>query len=148
MPPALGFKGLTGSWMGATAGLTMCRQLLLIILVHDTVHSPRYKTARGTRWRSWLRHCATSRKVAGSIPDGIIGIFHWHNPSGRNMALGVTQPLTEMSTRNISWGVKAVGAYGWQPYHHHEPTVLKSGSLNHLDPSGPVQDCTRITLPL
>jgi hypothetical protein len=21
------------------------------------------------RWRSWLRHCATSRKVAGSIPD-------------------------------------------------------------------------------
>jgi len=29
----------------------------------------------GTRWRSWLRHCATSRKVAGSIPDGVIGIF-------------------------------------------------------------------------
>jgi hypothetical protein len=25
---------------------------------------------RGTRWRSWLRHCATSRKAAGSIPDG------------------------------------------------------------------------------
>ena len=22
----------------------------------------------GTRWRSWLRHCATRRKVAGSIP--------------------------------------------------------------------------------
>ena len=31
---------------------------------------------RGTRWRSWLRHCAISRKVAGSIPDGVIGIFH------------------------------------------------------------------------
>jgi hypothetical protein len=30
----------------------------------------------GTQWRSWLRHCATSRKVAGSIPDGVIGIFH------------------------------------------------------------------------
>ena len=30
----------------------------------------------GTRWRSWLRHCATSRKVAGSIPNGVIGIFH------------------------------------------------------------------------
>ena len=27
-------------------------------------------------WRSWLRHCATSRKVAGSIPDGVIIIFH------------------------------------------------------------------------
>jgi hypothetical protein len=33
-------------------------------------------TMWGTRWRSWLRHCATSRKVAGSIPDGITGIFH------------------------------------------------------------------------
>ena len=48
--------------------------------------------------------CATSQKVAGSIPDGVIGIFHWHNPSGRTMALGSTQPLTEMSTGNISWG--------------------------------------------
>jgi len=42
--------------------------------------------------------------VAGSIPDGVIGIFQWHNPSGRNMALGSTQPLTEVSTRCISWG--------------------------------------------
>ena len=66
--------------------------------------------AGGTRWRSWLRHCATSRKVAGSIPDGAIGIFHWHNPSCCTMVLGSNQPLTEMSTRNISWGVKAAGA--------------------------------------
>ena len=64
----------------------------------------------GTLGRSWLRHCATNRKVAGSIPDGVIGLFHWHNPSGRTMALGLTQPPTEMSTRNISRGVKAVGA--------------------------------------
>jgi hypothetical protein len=51
-----------------------------------------------------LRHCATSRKVEGSIPDSVTGIFHWHNTSGRTVALGLTQPLTEMSTRNISWG--------------------------------------------
>jgi hypothetical protein len=31
---------------------------------------------------SLFRHCGTSRKVAGSIPDGVIGILHWHNPSG------------------------------------------------------------------
>ena len=24
----------------------------------------------------WLRRCAINRKVAGSIPDGVIGIFH------------------------------------------------------------------------
>jgi hypothetical protein len=41
---------------------------------------------------------ATNRKVAGSIPDGVIGIFH--NPFGRTMAVGSTQPLTEMSIRN------------------------------------------------
>lgn len=28
----------------------------------------------GTRWRTWLRHCAASWKVAGSFPDGIIRI--------------------------------------------------------------------------
>ena len=42
--------------------------------------------------------------LLGSIPDGVIGIFHWHNPSGRAMSLELTQPLTEMSTRSISWG--------------------------------------------
>jgi hypothetical protein len=62
------------------------------------------------RWRSWLRHCATSRKVAASIPDGVTGIFHWRNRFGRTVALGSTQPLTEMSTRNLSWAVKAAGA--------------------------------------
>jgi hypothetical protein len=29
----------------------------------------------GTRQRSWLRHYATSRKVAGLIPDEVIGFF-------------------------------------------------------------------------
>jgi len=46
----------------------------------------------------------TSRKAAVSIPDGVSGIFHWYNPSGRTMALRSTQHLTEMSTMNISWG--------------------------------------------
>ena len=29
-----------------------------------------------TRWLSRLRHCATSRKVSDSNPDGVIGIFY------------------------------------------------------------------------
>jgi hypothetical protein len=66
----------------------------------------------GTRWYSWLRHCVTRRKVAGSIPDGVGGIFQLHNPSGCTMALGLTQPLTEMSTRNNSWGDKG-GQCDW-----------------------------------
>jgi hypothetical protein len=53
----------------------------------------------GTRWRSWLRHCATNRKITGSIPDGVTGFFQWLNPSSRIVAQGSTQPLTEMSIR-------------------------------------------------
>jgi hypothetical protein len=41
----------------------------------------------------------------GSIPD-ITGFFNSPNPSSRTMALGSTQPLTEMSTRNIPGGAK------------------------------------------
>ena len=73
-------------------------------------------TLRGTIVAQWLRCCATNRKVAGSIPDGVIGIFHWLKPSGRTMALGLTQPVIEMSTTNISCVVKAAGVWGWQPY--------------------------------
>ena len=53
---------------------------------------------------------ATSRNVVGSIPVGVTGVFHWHNPSGRTTAMELTQPLKEMITGNISLGVKASGA--------------------------------------
>jgi hypothetical protein len=56
------------------------------------------------RQRSWLRHYAISRKVAGSSPDEVTGIFNRPNPSNRTMALGSTQPLTEMSIRNLPGG--------------------------------------------
>ena len=57
----------------------------------------------GARWRSWLRHCATSREVAGSI-----GIFT------RIIipAVESTHPLTDMRTKVTFWRVKAADAYG------------------------------------
>jgi len=58
----------------------------------------------GTWWRRWL---SASRKVTGSIPSGV-GIFHWCDP-GHIMAVGLTQPITEMSRRNIFLGSKG----GW-----------------------------------
>jgi len=98
--------------------------------------NPCFDLRRGTRWRSWLRHCVTSRKVAGSIHDDVTGIFHWHNPSGRTMALGSTQPLTEMSTRSISCGVKTAGAYGWQPYYLYVPLSWNTEASNSLKSQG------------
>jgi hypothetical protein len=76
---------------------------IIYILVHSLVLIISYDTVHG--------HCATNRQIAGSIPVGVSGyFFHWHNPVGRTMPLGSTQPLTEMSTRNISWEVNAAGA--------------------------------------
>ena len=49
----------------------------------------------------WLRRCATSQTVAGSIPGGVTGLFSDIVPFDRTVALGSTQPLVKMSTRNI-----------------------------------------------
>ena len=59
---------------------------------------------KGTAVAQWLRCCATNQKDAGSNPDGVSGFFIDVNTSDRTMALGSTQPLTEMSTRSISLG--------------------------------------------
>ena len=64
----------------------------------------------GTAVAQWLRCCATNRKVAGSIPDGVIGIFHGHNPSGRTVALGVYSASNRNEYQEYFLGVKAAGA--------------------------------------
>jgi hypothetical protein len=49
----------------------------------------------------FMMDTVTSRKVAGSIPDEVIWFLSWLNPSSRTVVLGLTQPLTEMGTRNL-----------------------------------------------
>jgi hypothetical protein len=51
-----------------------------------------------------MKYYATSRRVAGSIPDEDIGFSNWLNPSSCIMALGSTQPQTEISTRYLAAG--------------------------------------------
>ena len=74
------------------------------------------------------------------FPMGYLEFFI-ENPSNLTVASGLTQSLTEMSTRNISWGVQAADAWCWQPYCLHVPIVMKSGSLKLLDISAPLQAC-------
>jgi hypothetical protein len=57
----------------------------------------------------------------------------------------VNQPLIEMSARNVSWGVKAAGAYGGQAYLH-VPIIWKYGSFIVLETYGPLQACIWIAL--
>jgi hypothetical protein len=54
--------------------------------------------------QGWLRYYATSRKVTGSIPEEVIAFFDLPNPSWRTMVISSTEPLTEMSTRNLPGG--------------------------------------------
>jgi hypothetical protein len=42
--------------------------------------------------------------VAVIVLDEVIGYFNSPNPSSRTNGLGSTQPLTEMSTRNLPTG--------------------------------------------
>ena len=118
---------------GAHEWLNISTILLIILLVYFCIHG-------GTAVAQWLRYCATNRKVAGSIPDGIFGIFHWHNPSDRTMALGSTQPLTEMTIKRIS-----CGKFDWCVRLTNLPpscaVVMKSWNLNFLEFSGPLQAC-------
>jgi hypothetical protein len=57
-------------------------------------------------YRSWSRHYVTSSKDTGSIPDEVIWLFNRPNPSNCTMAMESTQPLKEMSTRNLPGGSK------------------------------------------
>jgi ABC-type hemin transport system ATPase subunit len=75
---------------------------------------------------------------AGRLPvrvlDEVDFFFNLSNPTSHTMALVSTQPLTEMSTRNLTGGKK-------QPVHRadnlaaiYEPNVWKCGSLDLLQP--------------
>ena len=116
-PPPRSWRGSSSRYhTGLSSRKAFCR---------STVHSPGshtscsinkrnklYKQILSTifkhRCHTW--HCATNRQVARSIPDSVIGIFHLRSPSSRIKALGSGQLLTEINTRNISWGVKPAGA--------------------------------------
>jgi hypothetical protein len=50
-----------------------------------------------------LSHYATRRKVAGSSSDEV-DFLNLPNTLRHTMALGSTQPLTEMNTRNLPLG--------------------------------------------
>jgi hypothetical protein len=75
-------------WPSTETELGLKQNLSDSITYHLNMSKNRMRTAPGH-----LKHCAINLKVADSKPDIVTGIFHWRNPSGRTMALGLTQPL-------------------------------------------------------
>ena len=103
----------------------------LMILVFDGIHS----------------ELLTSPRARG----GVVVKALRYKPKGRGFDsrwcnLGSTQPLTEMSTRCISWskGGRCVRLTTLPPSC---AIVMKSGKLNFLKPSGPLQAFNGTALP-
>ena len=77
----------------------------------------------------WLRRCATSRTVPGSIPGGVTGFLSDIFPSDRSMAVGSTKLPSENEYQKYPYAV-----------------VTKFGNLNFSEPSGPLQACNGTAL--
>jgi hypothetical protein len=75
-----------------------------------------------------------------------VDFFNLPNSSSRTMALGSTQSLTEMSTRNLPGGLRVAGALRLRTL---PPFVYrKCGNLDVSQPYGPSRPVTGIALRL
>jgi hypothetical protein len=64
----LGYKPVQHVTVLNTVG--NCNTMVSVIILYYNIMGGPLMVAQ------WLMYCATNRKVAGSIPDGVIRIFH------------------------------------------------------------------------
>jgi len=100
-------------------------------------------------WRTalaeWLRFCATNRKVAVSIPAGVGGFFNDIKSFRSRYGPGVDSASNRNEYQGYFLGVKAAVRLTTLPTSC--AVVTKSGNLNFLEPSGPLQACNGNALP-
>jgi hypothetical protein len=87
-------------------------------------------------WRPAVAYWCTMLQAGRSpvrVPDEV-DFYNLLNPSSLTMALGSTEPLTEMSTRNLPGGKKRPALRADNLAAICEPNVWKCGSLNLSQP--------------
>jgi hypothetical protein len=87
--------------------------LLILYAVTFSTFKLKYISLRPKRLALSVSNYAVYDKMGGTAllykPEGrgfdaVFEVSHSLNPSGRTMALGSIQPLTEMGTRDLPWG--------------------------------------------
>jgi hypothetical protein len=108
----------------------------------------RITSFRPARTERAFRHFATRFDVTLGPSSALSAAWLSEKIRIRHYGPGVDSASNRNEYQEYFLGVKAADAYGWQPCHLHVPTVLKSGSLNLLESSGPVKACNGIALTL
>jgi len=91
----------------------------------------------------WLRCCATNRKVAGSIPAVVSGIFIDIQSFRLHYGPGIDSAFNGNEQQENFLGVKAAGAF---KYHHPLPLSRNLGTLTSWNPLGPSGPATGLFL--
>jgi hypothetical protein len=99
-----------------------------------------FRAGRAVAW--CLRHYATHRQVVGSIPDGVIGIFQSHS----GPVVGSTSYRNKYQVYFL--GGKSDRCVRLTTLPSSCAVVMKSGNLNFLESSVPLQACNGTALPL
>ena len=101
----------------------------------------------GTAAAQWLRCCATNRKIAGSIPAGVSGFFIDIKSFRPHYGPGVDSASNRNEYQEYFLGGKGGQCVRLTTLPPSCAVVMKSGNLNFLEPSGPVQACNGTDLP-